>query len=84
MGATNCSCGNGSTLDDDCDGGPVHPRTASYYSNATSNGLDMPDGMVETHAIGSLQRYAEDREVQNGSKHFFLAVGMQSASSPAC
>ena len=28
-------------------------------------------------AIGSLQRYAEDREVQNGSKHFFLAVGMQ-------
>ena len=37
--------------------------------------------MVETHAIGSLQRYAEDREVQNGSKHFFLAVGMQSAPS---
>ena len=43
-------------------------------------------GMVETHAIGSLQRYAEDREIQNESKHFFLAVGMQSApsSSPAC
>ena len=44
VGATNCSCGNGSILDDDCDGGPVHPRTASYYSNATSNGLGMPDG----------------------------------------
>ena len=27
--------------------------------------------------FSALQRYAEDREVQNESKHFFLAVGMQ-------
>ena len=77
VGATNCSCGNGSYLDGDCDGGPIHPRTTSFYSNATSGGLDMPDGMVETQAISSLRRYAQDPEVANQSKHFFLAVGMQ-------
>jgi hypothetical protein len=39
--------------------------------------LDMPDGMVETHAIKSLRRYAQDPEILNHSQHFFLAVGIQ-------
>ena len=79
VGGTNCSCSNGSFLDGDCDGGPVHRRSLSMYSNKTASLTDMPDGLVENFAVEAIHGFAhEDRKSAAGGNrsNFFLAIGL--------
>jgi hypothetical protein len=81
VGGTKCSCANGSFLDGDCDGGPVHKRSMSFASEA-SNGTDMPDGMVEEYAIKAIHGYAAATAADPSAAKFFLAVGMHKPHLP--
>ncbi len=85
VGGTNCSCGNGSFLDGDCDGGPVHKRSQSILSNATASLTDMPDGLVEKYAIEAIRGFAHDHDANTAAMYrsnFFLAVGLHKPHLP--
>ena len=87
VGGTDCSCSNGSFLDGDCDGGPVHKRSKSFFSNSSSNGADMPDGMVESYGIQAIQGYADKYDQlaaanRSAPPNFFLAIGLHKPHLP--